>query len=171
MIDYEITENFDCVATKLTCELFDASSLAQKGVFESFDDVEEIIFKESENLQKAGCAGRVYIVRAKKETAEVNLHGYSVDNVDALEYYLKHIPYRAWCEVSDSLTKVMAFVPTPYEYSKEGETVFVPSVVFGTYLYHFDDEGAKTAGRPNRATLAHYWANPTKKITLRWGQP
>lgn len=171
MIDYKITENFDCVATKITCELFDASSLAQMGAYESYGEVEDIIFKASENLQKAGCAGRVYIVRTKKETAEANLHGYSVDNVEALESCLKTIPDRAWCEVSDTLTKVMAFVPTPYEYSKEGETVFVPSVVFGSYSYHLDDEGALTAGRPNRATLAHYWANPTKKITLRWGQP
>lgn len=168
MIDYEITDDFEVIATKLTYELFDASALAQMGVSESIDEAEEIIFRESETLQKAGCAGRVYLVRCKKETAEVNLYGYSVDNNEALEYGLKTIPDRAWREVSDTLTKAMAFVPTPYEYSKEGETVFVPTVIFGTYLYHLDDEGALTAGRPNRVTLAHYWANPTKKITLRW---
>ena len=169
MIDYEITENFDCIATKITCELFDASTLAQMGVYESYEEVEDIIFKESENLQKVGSAGHVYLMRSKKETAEVNLHGYSVDNVEALESCLKTIPDRAWREVSDTQTKIMAFVPYAYEDAKE--TVFVPSVVYGSYSYHLDDEGALTAGRPNRATLAHYWANPTKKITLRWGQP
>ena len=166
MLDYEITDGFECVATKLTYELFDASALAPMGACESVDEATEVIFKESENLQKAGCTGRVYLVRCKKETAEVPLYGYSVDNVEAVAYGVENIPSRAWGEVSDTVTKVMAFVPYAYEYAKT--SVFVPTVVFGTYTYHLDDEGALTAGAPSRATLAHYWANPAKKITIRW---
>ena len=112
MLDYEITDGFECVATKLTYELFDASALAPMGACESVDEATEVIFKESENLQKAGCTGRVYLVRCKKETAEVPLYGYSVDNVEAVAYGVENIPSRAWGEVSDTVTTGVARTET-----------------------------------------------------------
>lgn len=157
MIDYKINTE-GCFATRVTYELFDASTLSTKGGHESFEALEDSIFKLSSDLQKGGFAGHIYMVYIKKERAEVGLDE------------IKTIRDEKWCELEPAHTKIMAFVPTPYEYSKEGETVFVPTVIFGTYLYHLDDEGALTEGRPNRVTLAHYWANPTKKITLRIGQ-